>query len=502
MNNKKETSPWMILLTVMVGTLLIGLDRTVVSLGLPKIISEFGITVADAGWIATGYIISNAVFVPIFGKLGDMLGNRLLYFWSFVGFIIVSLFAGFAWDLSSLVFFRVLQGLVGAAVYPTALSLIAKTFHDKKARAQAMGIWSASFAASSVFGPLIGGPLIDNFSWRMLFYINVPIGLIGILMVMMYLPKDAPEEVGKFDYKGAVILAIVLSVLVFVLEKGQGWGWTSSNSLVSFLTIIISSIWFYYTEKNSTNPLIDLKFFKNPVFVSALAISFISFGGMMGAMFLLPVFAQTFLGFNATETGYLFLPMALTMFIAAPLGAMLSARMEPRYTVAGGMAIAAIGVFLFSGLDAKTTANDLTFPLILLAAGLGIGMAPLTSAATNSVPHHEVGIASGILNLTRNIAGAIGIALFGTILTNSIESKIFEISSSTTINTTSAQIQQIIPPLIILKAQIASYGHVFYIASIVMFIGAFVALFLKESSMDFSGTDKTSESSETAPVEF
>lgn len=502
MNNKKEASPWMILLTVMVGTLLIGLDRTVVSLGLPKIIGEFGITVADAGWIATGYIISNAVFVPIFGKLGDMLGNRLLYFWSFVGFIIVSLFAGFAWDLPSLVFFRVLQGLVGAAVYPTALSLIAKTFHDKKARAQAMGIWSASFAASAVIGPLVGGPLIDNFSWRMLFYINVPIGIIGILMVMLYLPKDAPEEVGKFDYKGAIILAITLSTLVLVLEKGQGWGWTSLNSITSYVIIIITSISFYSTEKDSGNPLIDLKFFRNPVFVSALVISFISFGGMMGAMFLLPVFAQTFLGYNATQTGYLFLPMALTMFIAAPLGAMLSARMEPRYTVAGGMAIAATGIFLFSGLDAKTTANDLTFPLVLLAAGLGLGMAPLTSAATNSVPHHEVGIASGILNLTRNIAGAIGIALFGTILTNTIENKILDIGGSTIINITSPQIMQVVPPLVILKAEISSYAYVFYIASIVMFIGAIVALFLKESSTDFSGTDENTGSAKTVPAEF
>src|SRR5487761_2647774 len=142
--------PWLVLTTVMVGTLLIGLDRTVVNLALPKIIGDFGITVSTAGWIATAYIITNAVFVPVFGKLGDLMGNRIIYLWSFVGFIVVSMFAGFAWDFGSLVVFRAIQGLVGAAVYPTAMSLIAKSFADPKSRAQALGLWSSSFALSAV----------------------------------------------------------------------------------------------------------------------------------------------------------------------------------------------------------------------------------------------------------------------------------------------------------------------------------------------------------------
>jgi len=192
----------MILITVMVGTLLIGLDRTVVNLGVPKMMSEFGITVTTAGWIATAYIISNAVFVPVFGKLGDMFGNRFIYLWSFVGFIVISLVAGLSWSIGSLIFFRAVQGLVGAAIYPTAMSLITKTFRDKQARAQALGIWAGSFAASAVIGPLVGGPLIDNFSWRMLFYINLPVGIVGLLMVLAYLPDDHPQaEKEKFSMR-------------------------------------------------------------------------------------------------------------------------------------------------------------------------------------------------------------------------------------------------------------------------------------------------------------
>src|SRR5882757_5973024 len=214
MENDRGTStqsrnghPWLVFATVMVGTLLIGLDRTVVNLAVPKVIGDFGINVATAAWIATAYIIANAVFVPVFGKLGDMFGNRVIYLWSFVGFIIVSVLAGLAWSFSSLIAFRALQGLVGAAVYPTAMSLIAKSFRDPGARSQALGIWSSSFAVSAIIGPLIGGYLIDHFSWRMIFYINLPIGLAGLAMTIFFLPHDAPVERGRFDWFGSILLA-------------------------------------------------------------------------------------------------------------------------------------------------------------------------------------------------------------------------------------------------------------------------------------------------------
>ncbi|HQT82727.1 MAG TPA: DHA2 family efflux MFS transporter permease subunit, partial [Candidatus Paceibacterota bacterium] len=316
--------PWLVLTTVMVGTLLIGLDRTVVNLALPKVMSDFGITVETAAWIATAYIISNAIFVPVFGKLGDLLGNRVIYFWSFIGFIIVSMLAGLSWDFNSLLVFRVLQGLVGAAVYPTAMSLIAKSFADPKARAQALGIWSSSFAISAVIGPLLGGYLVDNFSWRWVFFINLPIGIAGLIMTLLFLPHDRPEERGTFDWFGAVLLSVVISSLVLVVDRGQDWGWLSSASILCYLLTLVFGVFVYLWETRHTHPIIDFKFFRNPVIVSVLAVSFISFGGMMGAMLLLPVFAQTFLHYTATQSGYLFVPMALALPLFAPLGAKLA----------------------------------------------------------------------------------------------------------------------------------------------------------------------------------
>jgi DHA2 family multidrug resistance protein len=477
---EKKHSPWMVLWTVIIGTLLIGLDKTVVGLGLPKIINEFSISVSTAGWISTAYIISNAVFVPVFGKLGDIIGNRKIYLWSFIGFILVSVLAGLSWSFSSLVFFRVLQGLVGAAVYPTAMGLIAKNFTDPKSRSQALGIWSASFAASAVVGPLIGGPLIDSYSWRMLFYINLPIGILGILMVLFYLPNDRGREKGGFDLNGAITLAIALSSLVLVLEKGQEWGWTSAASLMSYLLVVIFGFWFLKIEKKHPSPMIDLKFFKNKTMVSALLVSFISFGGMMGAMFLLPMFAQIFLGYNATETGLLFLPMSLSMFVAAPIGAKLSQKIHVRYCVSIGMFLLAVAVYLLTGIDIKTTSSELILPLVLLAVGIGLGMSPLTNAVASSVPAHEIGIASALLNLTRNIAGAVAIALFSTLLANASQTNVLELGANAVIN--DPKFAKIVPSLVILKAQILAYREVFLVAAILSLLAAVVALSLNDSN--------------------
>ncbi len=479
--------PWLVLTTVMVGTLLIGLDRTVVNLALPKIISDFSLSVSTAAWIATAYIISNAIFVPVFGKLGDLFGNRVIYLWSFVGFIVVSVLAGLSWNFSSLVFFRILQGLVGAAVYPTAMSLIAKSFTDTKARAQALGIWSSSFAVSAVIGPLLGGYIVDNFSWRGIFFINLPIGIAGLIMTILFLPHDRPGERGAFDWLGAVLLSGAISSLTLVVDRGQDWGWLSFASILCYLGTVVFGALVYWWETRHEHPIIDFKFFRNPVIVSVLAVSFISFGGMMGAMLLLPVFAQTFLHYTATQSGYLFVPMALALPIFAPLGAWLANTFNPRYTVSFGMALGAIGLYQLINLDPAMTSFDFVIPLVLFGAGLGLGMAPLTNAATTAVPLNEVGMSSGLLNLTRNIGGAFGIAIFSTVLSNAVNANVLMVAQNSHVLGITSATKALAVQLIILKAEILSYGAVFGYAAAAMFIGGLIALFFLRTTV--SGTD-------------
>lgn len=471
---------WWILLTVIVGTFLGRLDQTIVNLALPKIINDFGISVSAAGWIATAYILANAVFVPVWGKLGDTIGRKKVYILGFSIFIFGSVLAGLAWNLGSMIVFRIIQAIAGSADYPTAMAIIAVTFKQGRERAQALGIWSASFAAATVFGPLIGGPLIDIYGWRSVFLVNLPVGIVGLLMAIKFIHESRSEtKTVYFDWWGALSLGGMLSALVLVLDKGSDWGWSSSSSFICYAVIAILTAIFIRIEHRVSEPIVDLKFFKIPAFVNTLANNFVVFFGMMGGLFLIPVFAQTFLGYNATQSGYLFMPMAGALMLASPLGGSLVGRVQPRYVIFASTLVAAIGVFLFSFLDARSTALDIIIPLSIMAFGLGFGMAQRTNIIASVVDPHEIGIASSILALTRNIAGAFGIAIFGTILSNKILSNVLTISKNSTLISHDPAVVKIFISLVALKAQVSAYSYVFVIASMLIFIGSIAILFLK-----------------------
>jgi len=478
--DKGSNLRWWILLTVIVGTFLGRLDQTIVGLALPKIINDFGITVTSAGWIATAYILANAVFVPIWGKLGDTIGRKKVYVLGFGIFIVGSVLAGLSWDLSSMIVFRVIQAIAGSADYPTAMAILAVTFKEGRERAQALGIWSASFAAAVVVGPLLGGPLIDNFGWRSVFLINLPIGLLGIYMAILFINESRSEiETKFFDWWGAITLGGMLSALVLVLDKGSDWGWLSVESMICYFLIVVLLGFFIKVEQKVPEPIVDLKFFKIPAFVNALLNNFVVFMGMIGAIFLIPVFAQTFLGYTATESGYLFMPVAIAMMLAAPIGGMLTGRVQSRYVIFASTIVAALGIYLFTGLDPKSSALDIITPLIIMAFGLGFGMAQRTNIVASVVPENEIGIASSILALVRNIAGAFGIAIFTTILNNRITSNVLSINGwSELYSHVPIEIQKFIS-LIALKAQVDAYNYVFLVSAIIVFLGSFTILFLK-----------------------
>jgi EmrB/QacA subfamily drug resistance transporter len=475
---------WFVLATVIIGTFLGRIDQTIVNLALPKVIEDFGITISSAGWIATAYILANAVFVPIWGKLGDTIGRKRVYLTGFIIFIIGSVLAGLSWNLGSLIVFRVIQAIAGSADYPTAMAILTVTFTEGKERAQALGIWSASFAAAAVFGPLIGGPLIDNFGWRSVFLVNLPIGIIGMIMAIVYVKESTSlKKTVSFDWWGATILGIVLSSIVLVLDKGQGWGWLSMKSNICYAVVVVFSTIFYYLEKNHIEPIIDFKFFKNFTFNATLLNNFITFMGLMGSIYLIPIFAQTFLGYDATETGYLFIPMAFALMLGAPLGGRLIGKVKASYVIAISTGIAAVGLYFFSFLDPRSSAIAIIIPLAIMAFGLGFGMAQRTSAIASAVPADEIGVASSILALVRNIAGAFGISVFATILVSSEDSGVLKIAQHSVIQATTAAQHATAIGLIILKAQVSSYATVYLVAAVIMVFGAASAFLIK--------TDKT-----------
>jgi EmrB/QacA subfamily drug resistance transporter len=477
---------WLILVTVIVGTFLGRLDQTIVNLALPKIITDFHITVTQAGWIGTAYILANAIFVPIWGKLGDTIGRKKVYLIGFIVFIIGSVLAALAWNLPSLIVFRIIQAIAGSADYPTAMAILTATFKNPRDRAQALGIWSSVFGAAAVFGPLIGGPLIDNFGWRSVFLINLPVGIIGTFMALAFVTESKlPERVVKFDWWGALTLGAALASLVLVLDQGTSWGWLSGASLLSYVSTLAFGTIFIFIERHHPEPIVDLKFFKNLVFVNTLFNNFIVFMGMMGSIFLIPIFAQTFLGYSATQTGYLFIPMAAGLMLAAPFGAMLMGRVRAGTIIGVSTLVAAFGIYLFSFLDVRSTAIDLMIPLMIMAGGMGFGMAQRTNAIAAAVPPSEIGVASSVLALVRNIAGAFGIALFGSLLNWAEIRNALNINSLSHLYVNTTVNMQTYIGLIELKAQIDAYGLIYAIAACFLLVGAIVSFFIKVPEREF-----------------
>jgi EmrB/QacA subfamily drug resistance transporter len=487
---------WIILFTVMIASFLGRLDGTVVNLALPRMISDFGITVSQASWISTAYIIANAIFVPIFGKLGDLIGRKPLYLFGIIGFVVASIFAGLSANLPQMIIFRVLQAITVSIDYPLALSIIAFTFQDRQKRAQAMGLWSAVFGVAAVFGPLLGGPLIDNFSWRSVFYINVPIGILGAFMAWKFIKEPVKKIKGikDFDIWGSLLLGSALGTLVLVLDQGQIWGWLSISSLTAYVVAAISFIAFILVEQRQKEPVVDLKFFKIPEFAVSLLVSFITFMGMIGGLFLLPIFVQSYMGYDVTKTGYLFLPMAAGMLIGAQTGARLSVKFGPKYVVFAGLTWAAFILFLFSGIDLTWSFAHFAMLLGLFALGLGLTFAPITNAAISTVPLHEVGVASSLLALVRNISGAFGVAIFATILTNSVTGGILNVQKFSVINTFDPNVLKQAAFLMVIKANVSAFSIVFLCSAAITLVGAFSALLLRETKQEMMGkVDVSSE---------
>ena len=359
------------------------------------------------------------------------------------------------------------------------MAILAVTFDHGKERAQALGLWSVSFAAASVFGPLIGGPMIDYLGWRSIFLLNIPIGIIGTIMAFIFIRESVSEnKTVVFDWWGAITLGSALSSLVLVLDQGSLWSWSDYRSIICYALTAIFTLIFITIESRIDDPIVDLKFFKNSVFVNILINNFIVFMALIGAVFLIPIFVQTYLGFDATKTGLIFIPMAFFMVISSAIGGTLTGKVAPRYILFTSTMIAAIGVYCFSFLDPRSTIYAVIWPLSLMAFGMGFGMSQRTNGITVVVPVNEMGMASSVLALGRNIAGSFGIAIFGTILTDATKRNILGTAYNSIIKIINPVTYQQGVELIILKAQIDAYKPVFITASIVLIIGAILALFI------------------------
>jgi EmrB/QacA subfamily drug resistance transporter len=408
---------WVALGFMGVALLVISLDNTVLNLALPSIAKELGSSASELQWIIDAYILAIAGLLLTIGYLGDRFGRKPTLLIGMVIFGLFSLGSALSNSTGMLIAMRAMMGIGAATIMPATLSILTATFRNPKERAQAIAIWAAIFALGMGLGPLIGGWLLDNFSWNSVFYINIPIVIIGLIGSYYYIENSKSEIKRKIDYFGASLSIIGMVALVYGLIQAGSDGWIASHVLYAFIAAAVLISAFIIWELKSINAMLPIHFFKNMSFTGAnVSLTLVSFA-MMGAMFFLGQYLQSVQGYTPLEAGIRMLPMAGVMFIASAASAKVANRLGIKFAVALGIIIAAAGFFYFAAIAAVDTSySQIVVAMSITSVGMGLTMSPATNSIMGSIPVNQAGVGSAMNSTTRQVGAALGVAILGTLL--------------------------------------------------------------------------------------
>ena len=419
LQHEHKSYKWWVLCNVMIGTFIAVLDATIVNVGFSKIMASLGATLDSIEWIMTGYNLSLGVMLPASGWIADHLGYKKTYFLALSIFTAGSALCGFSWNESSLISFRIIQGLGAGMLMPVGLAIVMREF-PKEQRGMAMGFWGIAAAASISFGPLVGGYLVDNFSWQAIFFVNLPIGLIGLFVTLIIQREYKTENTRDFDFLGFLSITAFLTATLLGLSEGNAvWntgGWTSPFIVGCFTVGITSHIVFLIVESYQEHPFIEIKLFKNYNFTASNAIIFIFGIGMFGSTFLMPLYWQNALGYTAIMAGSMFLPVGIIQAFASPISGVISDKISPKLPAVTGVILLTISLLLNSHLTLETEKPFMYMLLSIRGLAMGLIFTPLTTVSLLEIPSHKMAQASGLINVIRQIGGSFGIAIFGSIL--------------------------------------------------------------------------------------
>ncbi|GAA3519189.1 MFS transporter [Aeromicrobium panaciterrae] len=411
------------LVAVALATFMTYLDNNIINVAIPVIERELHLTTAGMEWIVSSYILTFAGLMLIGGRMADLFGRRRLFLIGLAVFTLASLAAGLSGDVGSLIASRAVQGVGAALLTPTTLAIISATFPDKRDRNVAIGIWGAVGALALAAGPLLGGLLSEHVAWEWIFFINVPLGLVtaGIAIWAIDESRDPVER--RLDVRGLVTSTLALTALTYALIEGTSQGWGSGVILTSFAVVAVSAASFVAIERTTIDPMVDLALFRNRVFTGAVTASMLWAFGLFGIYFFTSLYIQGVLGFSPTKAGLTFVPMALCMAVSAAMSESVARRFGAYRSVSAGMAVMGLGIasVMLFGQDASMADLMPSF----IAIGIGGGMTiPLTAAALSVMPQDQAGVASGVLNTSRELAGLLGITIIGVILSTRQDSLI------------------------------------------------------------------------------
>ncbi|GLI36629.1 DHA2 family efflux MFS transporter permease subunit [Geobacter hydrogenophilus] len=414
----KDVNKWIVTITVMLPTIMEIVDTSVANVALPHMQGSLNAGTDEITWVLTSYLVSNAVVLPMTGWLSRHFGRKRFLISCITLFTMASLLCGAAPNLASLIFFRVLQGAAGGALIPSSQAILLETFppHER-------GMANAIFGVGAMFGPIIGpalgGWITDNLNWRWIFYINIPLGIIAVIMAVSFIfdPPYLRRARVAIDWWGLVLLTVGLGALQIVLDKGQQDDWFNSSFILSCSILsALALIALVYVELKHEHPIINLRLFKDVSFSAGNFVMFMLGFGLYSSIVLIPLFLQTLMGYDATLAGMVLAPGGLATLITMPFVGVALSKYDGRKVILAGLIISAWSMFLMRGFTLEASYWDFVWPRVILGVGLAMLFVPLSTLTLGSIPKVEMGNAAGLYNLLRNVGGSVGIAVAATML--------------------------------------------------------------------------------------
>jgi DHA2 family multidrug resistance protein len=418
---QRSINPWVIAISVMFSTFMEVLDTTVVNVSLPHIAGSLSVGIDEATWALTSYLVANAVILPMTGWLASVFGRKRLLMSSVVGFTIASFLCGLAPTLGSLIVFRIIQGATGGALQPLSQAVLLEAFPPHE-RGKAMGFWGLGIVSAPILGPVLGGWLTDSYSWRWVFYINIPVGIASIVMTKLFIfdPAYLKREVQKIDYWGIGMLAVGIGALQIVLDKGQQEDWFASSFITIMAVVsVVTLVALIVHELRTDQPIVDLRVFKERSYAVGVFLMTVVGFVLYGSLVLLPIMLQTLLGYPSLQAGIAMAPRGIGSFFMMPAVGIMAGKFDARKLLTIGLLVGGGTLLWQSKLNLQAGYWDFFWPQLLQGAGLSLLFVPLTTVAMDSIPRERMGNATSLFNLMRNIGGSIGIAVTGTLVARS-----------------------------------------------------------------------------------
>ncbi len=420
---------WWALLVLCASLLVIGLDNTVLNVALPTLVRDLSATASELQWIVDAYVLVFAGMLLTAGSLGDRFGRKLMLNFGMLVFVAGSFLSAYAGSGSQLIATRALMGFGGAFIMPSTLSILTNIFPPKE-RGRAIALWTATAGVAVPLGPVIGGWLLERFWWGSVFLINVPIIAVALVAGFFLLPESKDPDHASLDPLGAVLSIAGLGALLYGIIEAPNYGWLSAHTLISMAAGAVLLAVFALWERRTPRPMLNMRFFRNPRFSAASLSIALVFFALFGSMFFLTQYLQVVLKYSTLQAGIRITPVAVGILIGAPASVRLVRVLGSKLVVAGGLTIVGLGLFVMSRATISTGYPLVGISIPIIGLGMGLTMAPATDSIMGSVPRENAGIGSAVNDTTRQVGGALGVAILGSILSTSYSSHIANVASA------------------------------------------------------------------------